>query len=276
MADVATSIRYINREWKDREDAPAIGSRATRRANTAYQDVVISDARLAGESFDVESAGFELHTDCRPFDSADEDRRAYHQSLLDLIKEISGATRTVLLADLVRTEDQSNFNTAYARFVHCDYNLSNTDGMARDLLRRRGIEPDQGWTYVWYNTWQPFDWPAVQHPLAMLDIRSVDAGDIIDYRYTGYSGDQAASGEESEGGKVAAPVYNPGHRWWYYSDMSTTEVLVSKQGDPRPGHSPQCPHTSFVDPAQPADAPPRRSIEARILAIIEQPSQETA
>lgn len=274
MPDVQTSIRYLNPEWRDRDDVPAIGSRQSRRANTAYRDVTIGDARLAGESFALETAGFELSAEAVPFDAAAKDRREYHRALLDLVKRVSGATETVMLADLIRTEDQSDFNKAYARFVHCDYNLDSTEGMALDLLRRRGIEPDTGWTFVWYNTWQPFDWPAEQHPLAMLDVRSIDDGDIIDYRYTGYHGGDG--GEEDAGARVAAPVYNPEHRWWYYSEMTPDEVLLSKQGDPRPGHTAQCPHTSFVDPNLADDLRPRRSIEARILALIESSSQETA
>lgn len=279
VADVDTSIRYINPEWKDRDEVPAIGSRESRRANTAYREVTVRDVRLASEDFDLESAGFQLLSDCTPFDATADDRSHYHQSVLDLVQKVSGASRTVLLADLVRTEDQSDFNTAYARFVHCDYNLASTNGMARDLLRRRAIDVDPAWTFVWYNTWQPFDWAAVQHPLAMLDVRSLHDGDIIDYRYTGYQGGtsyEASTEGQARGARVAAPVYSPEHRWWYYSEMSTSDVLLSKQGDHRAGHTAQCPHTSFVDPQQPANAPPRRSIEVRILALIDPSSQETA
>lgn len=277
MADIQTSLRYLNPEWKHREEAPAIGSRESRRANTAYREVTIGDARAATDDFGLETAGFELHHGHREFDATADDRRPYHQSLLELVKSIAGAAQTVLLADLVRTEDQRDFNTAYARFVHCDYNLATTDGMARDLLKRRGLDLDPAWNLVWYNTWQPFDWDVQQHPLAMLDLRSIDADDIIDYRYTGYSGADDPGGADGGGGaRVAAPVFNPDHQWWHYPDMTTSEVLLSKQGDHRVGHTTQCPHTSFVDPTRAEDVPPRRSIEARILALVENPNQETA
>jgi hypothetical protein len=63
-------------------------------------------------------------------------------------------------------------------------------------------------------------------------------------------------------------VYNPRHRWVYFSDMTPREVLVSKQSDARPGHTRQVPHTSFIDATRPEDVAPRRSIETRILAIL--------
>jgi hypothetical protein len=133
--------------------------------------------------------------------------------------------------------------------------------MALDLLARRGLESEPDATYVWYNTWQPFDHAVYQNALAMLDVRSLRPDDVIDYRYSGYAG------EGNRGALVAAPVYNPDHRWFYYAEMEPTEVLLSKQADARPGHTRQVPHTSFVDPDQPEDVPPRRSIETRILAI---------
>ena len=50
--------------------------------------------------------------------------------MLDLVAEISGATATYPFGHLVRTEDGSDFNTAYARFVHCDYNERSLTRMA--------------------------------------------------------------------------------------------------------------------------------------------------
>ncbi len=258
-------VRYLNPEWRDRSEAPRIGSRESRHANTSYREVTISDARAAGEVFTLDSAGFALRSHSTTAAGTDRDvvRSRYRPEVLELIRAETGAIATYMLADLVRTEDQSNFNYAYARFVHCDYNAGNLPAMSRDLLRRNDVQPEPGWTYAWYNTWQPFDNVVYQNPLAVLDARSLDIGDIIDYRYTGYSG------SEDEGGLVSAPVYNPDHRWWYYPEMRPDEVLLTKQLDARPDRADQCPHTSFVDRSQPDDVPPRRSIETRILAVFE-------
>ena len=42
---VPTKVRYINADWKHKDVAPKIGSKESRREHTAYQDVLIEDAR---------------------------------------------------------------------------------------------------------------------------------------------------------------------------------------------------------------------------------------
>lgn len=265
-SDARGRVRYIDPEWRDRDEAPRIGDRRSRHANTSYRDIVVRDARARDESFGLDVSGFELvdhHTTSACADDATI-RSRYRGEMLDLVRSVAGADRTYMLGHLVRTEDTSDFNTAYSRFVHCDYNIANLERMSHDLLTKRGVEPRPGWTFAWYNTWQPFDHDVEQNPLAVLDVRSLGDGDLIDYRYTGYT-----EHDDSDGGLVAAPVYNADHRWWYYPAMTTSELLLTKQLDPRPGRASQCPHTSFLDPAAADDAPPRRSIETRILAVFE-------
>ena len=68
---------------------------------------------------------------------------------------------------------------------------------------------------------------------------------------------------------MAAPVYNPDHRWWYFPLMETTEILIVKQLDSRPGRAVYCPNTSFDMSGAAPDSLPRRSIETRLLAVFE-------
>ena len=42
---VSAEVRYLNPEWKGRAEAPRIGDRTSRRANTAKRAVSIDDAR---------------------------------------------------------------------------------------------------------------------------------------------------------------------------------------------------------------------------------------
>ena len=267
--DARGRVRYIDPEWRDRDEVPRIGDRESRHANTSYRDIVVHDARASDETFGLDTSGFELVEHHTSAATADEDtiRSRYRDEMLDVVRRIAGADRTYVLGHLVRTEDTSDFNTAYSRFVHCDYHVAVLDDMSVGLLRKRGVEPEPGWTFAWYNTWQPFDHVVEQNPLAMLDVRSLGAGDLIDYRYTGY-----AEHDDTDGGLVSAPVYDPDHRWWYYPRMTPSELLLTKQLDPRPGRASQCPHTSFLDPTVPDDVPPRRSIETRVLAVFEQPA----
>ncbi len=156
-------------------------------------------------------------------------------------------------------EKPIDFNDGYARFVHCDYNMTRIRDMAHDLFAEQGVTPKENWKYAWYNTWQPFDNPAFHNPLTCIDWESLPEGDVIDYYYTGRGNDS----------KVAAPVYNPDHRWCYFPEMSTEEVLVLKQLDERPNRAYYCPHVSFDNKEVSEDLPPRRSIETRLVAVFE-------
>ncbi|HWU04440.1 MAG TPA: CmcJ/NvfI family oxidoreductase, partial [Novosphingobium sp.] len=61
-------------------------------------------------------------------------------------------------------------------------------------------------------------------------------------------------------------AHNPAHRWFYYPDMHTGEVIVFKSKDSDPQAARHIPHVAFNDPSAPADAPPRASIEMRATA----------
>ncbi len=261
---IPAQVRYVNAEWKDRAEIPRIGSRETRRANTAFQDVQMRDARpmLAAGECELDVCGFTLTrfaNGIRDFRDEDEVKRSYYPGIERLVERTTGAHRAFVRSHLIRTETPVDFNDGYARFVHCDYNVKRLVEMSEAVLEQHGVEPQPNWDYVWYNTWQPFDNPAIRNPLSFIDWRSLPADDVIDYYYTGRNQDSL----------VAAPVYNPDHRWYYFPDMTPDEILVFKQMDGRPGVSVYCPHTSFDIPSLPEDVPPRRSIEMRMLAVFE-------
>jgi hypothetical protein len=267
MPDAATvpaKVRYINSEWRDNPESPRIGSKESRRANTAYQNVDIHDARprIATGEIGLDTTGFTLTSNatvCTDFLDDDAVKATYLPEMRDLVKRLTGASAVYHRSHLVRTENPADFNTGYARFVHCDYNIRRIEEMSHDVMRDNGVEPKAGQVYAWFNTWQPFDNPAINNPLAFIDASTLPREDVIDYYYTG-------NGKDS---LVAAPVFNPDHRWCYFPEMTTEEVIVLKQMDQRPDRVIYCPHTSFDNPLSADDAPPRRSIETRVVAVFD-------
>ena len=265
-ASVAANVRYINTDWRDRDGAPRIGSRDTRRANTSFQQVQVHDVRaeITDGSIGLDDAGFTVvsHRSAMAAGSFTDKaavQEVYYPEMLALVRRVTGADQAFMSGHQVRTEVPPSFNEGYARFVHCDYHLGDRDKMAKEILAKQGIEPQPHWQYAWYNTWQPFDNPVQRNPLACIDVRSMPDEDIIDYYYTGGGSDNL----------VAAPVYNPSHKWCYVPQMETTEVLLLKQLDSRPGRAVCSPHSSFDDQTSPADALPRRSIETRLMCVFE-------
>ena len=266
-AAVNAEVRYLNADWKGRPDVPRIGDRATRRANTAKRTVAIDDAR--GRALDLDTSGFVLTR----HDSAVEDfhdvaqvRGAYYGEVGGVVREMTGADAVFVYSHTVRTEDTSDFNVAYARFVHCDYSLARAAERRRSALakHRAELDPARHWEFAWYNTWQPIEREVRKNPLAVIDASTLDLTDVLDYYYTGYQGKPGPETGAMEGGAPSSmPIFNPAQRFYYFPRMQTHEMMVIKQLDTRPDRARGCPHTSF-DIDAPADAPGRRSIEVRM------------
>ena len=128
-SSVGARIRYLNPEWRDRDERPRVSSRETRRANTRFYDVEIEDARpmLERGELDLDTTGFVLvphRTRVRDFRNADEVSQSYYPEVVRLIKELTGADEVAILQHVLRTEEPASFNQAYARFVHLDYSES--------------------------------------------------------------------------------------------------------------------------------------------------------
>ncbi len=109
------------------------------------------------------------------------------------------------------------------------------------------------------NFWRPLLHPVVDTPLAMCDVRSFADTDWVasDIHYPHRSGE------------IYLATHSPAHRWYYMPRMTPDEVLVFKTYDSRrDGRARMTPHCAFDLPEVPADAPLRRSIEARCLVIL--------
>ena len=76
-------------------------------------------------------------------------------------------------------------------------------------------------------------------------------------------------------GETYAVAPSDGHKFYYMKDMTPDEAMFIKcfdsrsQGHPKgvDGLAGLTPHTAFVDPATPADAKGRQSIEVRCLVF---------
>ena len=267
---VSAEVRYLNAEWKGRPDAPRIGDGASRRAVTHKRRVAIDDAR--GEPLDLDTSGFILtrhESALRSFHKRDDVVGTYYEEIGRFVRRLSGADRVFVDGHTIRTEDARGFNAAYARYVHCDYGLADGGGDRRDIVERRyarTLGSGTRWEFAWYNTWQPVDYPAHRNPLALIDARTLDRDDIVDYWYTGPRAKllPARPGKPTDASLSSMPTFNPRQRFCYFPQMRTDEIIVFKQLDTRPGRALGCPHTSF-DIDAPPDAPPRRSIEVRVV-----------
>ena len=227
---------------------------------------------MRGQALDLDTSGFILtrhESALQSFRKREDVVGIYYEEIGHLVRGLSGADRVFVDGHTVRTEDARGFNAAYARYVHCDYSLADSGADRRDIVERGyGQELGSGtrWEFAWYNTWQPIDFPAHRNPLAVIDARTLDRDDVVDYWYAGPRAKPLPlrPGKPTDASLSSMPVFNPRQRFCYFPQMRTDEIMVFKQLDTRPDRAPGCPHTSFDIDARP-DAPPRRSIEVRVV-----------
>ena len=230
---------------------------------------IIHDLRPAASEFQLDDVGFQLLTHRSAvgnFWDEEDIKRVYYPESIELLKRVTGATEVRVFDHTLRRrvpgENDRSANPGIPRQpasrVHVDQTA--TSGVSRlrvaypdeadELLRRR---------VAIVNLWRPIKSPALDVPLAVCDARSVAPQDLIasDLVY------------RDRRGETYNLVYNPTQRWFYAPAMRTDEVLLIKCFDSRDDGAVArfAPHTAFVDPTAPADAPPRESIELRTFVI---------
>ncbi|KIJ24358.1 hypothetical protein M422DRAFT_250330, partial [Sphaerobolus stellatus SS14] len=158
-------------------------------------------------------------------------------------------------------EDTPESNRGPALRVHVD------QSPAAAAIRVRKHVPDSNLAdellkhrYQIINLWRPIHHPVLESPLALCDYRSIDwEKDLVPTTLRFPDRD----------GEILSVNYNPNHKWKYLKDMTLEEAVLIKCADSKEvdGVARLTPHTAFVDPTSPKDAPLRESIELRALVF---------
>lgn len=230
----------------------------------------IHDARPLASLLDLETTGFELldaPSDVNDFYDAEQVKSLYYAELQSIVLALTGGTHAAVFDHQVRHREEGRPTHGFGREhdatypaavgrVHNDY----TEASGRRRLQRVLPECDQDYPFMILNFWRPLQHPVFDTPLAVCDARSFSAqnwvsADIIYPERTG---------------EIYLGTHSKEHHWYYYPIMSPRELLVFKSYDSRLDHPVRMtPHCAFDDPNVPADTPPRRSIEARCLVVLE-------
>jgi hypothetical protein len=216
-------------------------------------DVTIEDARGRESEFTLDRNGFalvEAPTGVADFYSEEEIRRVYYPEVERLLRVMLGASRVFVFDHNVRNAMRPGLAVP-SRQVHNDHTVNSAPRRVRDHL---GAEAEELLKHRFgiVNVWRPIRGPVFDSPLALCDARSFTDDDLI-------ASDLVYAHVRGETSRVA---YNPAHRWYYFSDMQTDEVLLSAND----GRARLLFHTSFDNPLAPG-APPRESIEVRTLVF---------
>ncbi len=225
----------------------------------------IHDLRPCLSSLSLDREGFVLrHAGTAVADFYDERAVAatYDAEIERLVMAETGAEKAVVFDHTIRAESEALRRERGVRetvpLVHNDYTVASGPQRLRELLDGGEASMRLQSRFAIYNLWRPIRGPVRSSPLAICDARSVAPEDWIacDLDY----GDRM--------GEIYNVAFNPGHRWYYVPNMAADEILLFKSYESLDdGRARFTPHTAFDDPTSPAGAPPRESIETRVLAF---------
>lgn len=261
------------------------------------RDVIDIRNAAAITAFDVDLSGFDVFkAPAKETEFTDDAavRDGYYAEVDALLKERIPAIKKVVIFDhTIRRREKSSPRQPVQQ-VHVDQ----TPGAAEARVRRH-TDPSETeellkGRYQIINVWRPIGHPASDFPLAVIDWRTTKPEDMIkvDLLYPNRNDnddDDDDRGKEvlpdeatlasTEGYSVKGETYsvapNDSHKFYYAKDMTPEEVMLIKCFDSKSevheggqhGIAGYTPHTAFVDPATPADAPGRQSIEVRCLVF---------
>lgn len=229
------------------------------------RDMDILDARASGAQLDRE--GFcllEHRSGVGDFTDRELVGRVHRPEIIELILRLSGADDVLVNSPgLLRFSERSRQcgaldNSRPARFAHVDI----SDATALKFAQAAAPPGRRLARFAHYNIWRVVSGPPQDVPLALCDARSVAPQDLI---LADAIFDAPDRPEWSFEGIVVA--HNARHRWNWFPDMDRNEAIVFKTHDSDPARAHCVPHVAFDNPAAPADAAPRMSIEMRALAL---------
>jgi hypothetical protein len=255
-----TAHRPVNYAFPPPEGVPVrSGQIDTRR-------VRVHNARVATETPALDRNGFQLlqhATAVRDFADEEAIRAQYYREVGELLQQATGASKVVVFDHTLRFAQAGHSEPGVREpvpYVHNDQTFLSGPRRVRDHLSAEEAALRLSKRHAIINVWRPLGAPVQTWPLALCDARSIDASDLIasDLVY------------RDKVGETYAFQANPAHRWYYYPTLRPDEVLLLKIYDSQDdGTARLTAHTAFEDPASPADAPARRSIEVRSLVFWE-------
>jgi len=230
-------------------------------------DMTVHDGRPLRDTFELDTHGFvfvDHPTQVRDFSDEAERKRVYDPEVEALIKKHSGASDVVVFDHTIRITDDESQRVAGARptvkGVHNDYTEKSAPIRLREIVGDAEAERRFAKRWAIIQVWRPIRGTVLIDPLGICDGRSIPQKGFIrvERRY------------KDRTGEVYHIAHNPSHTWYYFPRMERHEALVFKVFDSdatRPSRFTA--HSAFDDPATPADAPPRESIETRTFAFFD-------
>ncbi|MDB5902367.1 MAG: hypothetical protein JWM26_1245 [Betaproteobacteria bacterium] len=230
-------------------------------------EMTVRNGRPLRDTFDLDTHGFvfvDHATKVADFTSEDERGRVYDAEVEALIRKHSGAAEVVVFDHTIRVSDEEGQKASGARptvkGVHNDYTEASAPRRLREIVGDSGAERRIAKRWAIVQVWRPIRGTVMIDPLGICDGRTIPQQGFIrvERRY------------KDRTGEVYHIAHHPLHAWFWFPRMQRDEALVFKVFDSDAGKPSRfTAHSAFDDPATPAGAPPRESIETRAFAFFD-------
>jgi len=254
-------------------------------------DVTVRDGMPIRDHFTLDTHGFIIRKNASAvtdFHDKDQVDALYEREVERHIQALTGADKVFARGWMIRTSADLSERAAQktegythhggiqppAGEAHVDMNTATARRMAEMTYAQRCPDGPGFKRFLISSYWRTFSPGPQDVPLALCDGRTSFGGEekantlfIVD----DFPGEAEATapipGEEE---MMAASIFsfNPGMRWWYFSNMAADDVLLFKFHDSDHSVTWRCPHTAFRDSSFP-NANIRESIECRSVAFWE-------
>lgn len=242
---------------------PAAGTPVRTGKSVTYR-VPIRDARPLIGQLSLDKEGFVLlhhKTAVTNFYDEEQIKTVYYPECERVMQTATGAARVVAFDHIVRNAAKAAIKGSGikmpAKRVHNDYTAWSSPQRVRDLMSGEAEELLKH-RFAIINLWRPIRGPLLDSPLALCDAQSLEEENLIasDLLYP------------DRVGETYSITYNPNQRYYYFPQMQSDEAVLIRCFDSAlDGPHRFSAHTGFDDPETPADAPPRESIEVRMLVF---------
>ncbi|KAF8996120.1 hypothetical protein BDQ17DRAFT_1364751 [Cyathus striatus] len=231
------------------------------------EDVQIENIRGNEGSVTLDTTGFQYFKRAAKHTAFTDDatiKEEYYPESIDLVKELTGASKVVIFDHTIRRNAPGNLtddpeNRKPVTQVHVDQMKKASIARvhrhvpedAESLLKKR---------FQIINLWRPIKHAAYDFPLALCDYRSVDTEKEVvpvTLKYPDFNGE------------TMLVQYSPNHKWKYLRGMTPEEFVLIKCFDSNEDGKTAIYtlHTGFIDPTTPEGSPLRMSIEIRALVF---------
>jgi len=267
--DTTATLRYLKTTEGLSEIIPSVAGEEAPQQQATYLDVPVTvfDGREKTPAFSLDQEGFTLEaqtTAVNDFFDDDQIKKIWEDEVKTLLLQKTGARHIEIFDHTRRAASKSLRQSKNVREpagnIHGDYTA--LSGVQR-LLDYYHDQPDTAVSrlrnrFSIVNVWRSTAGAIESAPLTLCDATTVSPSDLVAVKRRG----------KDRLGEIQLALPNEAHKWYYFPKMSMNEVLLIKTYDSDASLPTRSAiHSAFADPATPAEAAPRESIETRCFVF---------